>query len=70
MKNRLEIINENLPLIPKDISIDEQIKMAEKKLRFMKLRPELFISTGEYIMTLLSVKKEIAVLTGSEVKHG
>ncbi len=62
MKNRLQIINENLPLIPKDIPIKEQIKMAENKLKFMNDSSSLFISTGEYMMTLASVERELGEL--------
>ncbi|MEX1382619.1 hypothetical protein [Lutibacter sp.] len=61
-KDRLQIISEGLPLIPRDISKEEQLKMAKKKLDFMHENSGLFISTGEYMMTLSSIKEEIKSL--------
>lgn len=59
-------IQEGLPLIPQDIPIEEQIKMAEKKLEFMHEYSGLFDSTGQYMMTLSSVKEELKFLKEKE----
>ncbi len=59
LTNRLEEINKGLPLIPKDIPMEKQIAMAEKKVKFMDENSSLFISTGEYMMTLASVQREL-----------
>lgn len=58
MKTDLEIINENLALIPKDISTNKKVELGKKKLKFMKENAGLF-STGQYIFTLNSVKREL-----------
>lgn len=65
--NRLVEINKGLPLIPKDIPLKDQLEMAENKLRFMDDNSSLFISTGEYMITLSSVQREIEELK-AEIK--
>ena len=72
--DRLADINKGLPLIPKDMSLEKQLQMAKKKLEFMNNNSALFISTGEYMMTLASVEREIESLNdvlseSSEVKE-
>ncbi len=57
-KSNLEIINENLPLITSQYPL-EQVEQAKKKLKFVKENAGLFPSTGSYIMTLDSVKREL-----------
>ena len=58
-KTNLEIIKENLPLIPQDISNSLKIEIAERKLDFVDKNPGLFNSTGSYIMTRESIKREL-----------
>ena len=58
-KTNLEIINENLPLIPKDITHSLKIEIAERKLDFVDKNPGLFPSTASYIMTRESIKNEL-----------
>ena len=70
LENRLEEIKKGLPLIPKNIPIKEQIAMAKKKLIFMNQNSNYFISTGEYMMTISSVREEIKQLKDVEQKDG
>lgn len=57
-KTNLEIINENLPLITSSFTAIK-IEEAKEKLKFVEENAGLFPSTGSYIITLDSVKKEL-----------
>lgn len=57
-QTNLQIINENLPLITSKYPM-EQVEQAKKKLKFIKENAGLFPSTGAYIITLDSVKREL-----------
>lgn len=63
-KTNLEVINENLPLIPKDTPTDEKIKLVKKKKKFVDDNAGLFQTASQYIMTCQSVQMELKSLIG------
>lgn len=65
-KSNLQKINENLPLIDLELTMEKQIEQAKKKVRFVEENPGLFNSTGSYVMTLHSTKRELDKLQKGE----